>query len=122
MGYLCEYFTKTYFETTNPKASYRRIIAVDVLLSIVLHTTAYVLIAYGIGCLFGIKTLLNKKVLCNLTCVFVIIMACGYFGRLMRVKSIYNHYKNYTSWNDDYCVRSSRNLLDKGYFRFYFIA
>lgn len=122
MGYLCDYLTRTYFETTNPKAPYSRIVAIDVVVSIILHTIAYMAIIYGIGWLFNIKTLLNKKVLCNLTCVFLIIMTCGYFGRLMRVKAIYNYYKKHTPWNDDHCVDASNKLLDKGYFRFYFMG
>lgn len=122
MGYLCDYFTKIYFETTNPKTRYMRIIALDVLLSIILHTVAYVVIAYGIGCLFKIKTLMNKQILCNLSYVLLIVMVSGYFGRLMRVKAIYKYYKENTSWGDDYCVLASTKLLDIGYFRFYFMG
>lgn len=122
MGYLCDYFTKIYFETTNPKTPYMRIIALDVLLSIILHTIAYLVIAYGIGCLFKIKTLMNKQILCNLSYVLLIVMVSGYFGRLMRVKAIYKYYKENTSWGDDYCVLASTKLLDIGYFRFYFMG
>lgn len=108
---MIEYFAKTYVDTTNHTSPYTRIMAFDVLLSIILHTLFYVFMTTVFGYVFDIERLLQPAVLQKLAAVLVSIMILGYFGRLMRSKAFAKYYGN-----------SNRSLIDKGYFRFYFIG
>ena len=48
-------------------------------------------------------------------------MILGYFGRLCRVKCIYNYLIN-NGYNKNDAVKNSMELLHKDYFKFYFLA
>ena len=48
MGFICDLFSKTYFEATNPKANYNRLLSYDVSLSILIHTLLYIFILFDI--------------------------------------------------------------------------
>ena len=51
----------------------------------------------------------------------IIIMILGYFGRLARVKSIYNYLINKGN-KEEKSISISMGLLHKDYFKFYFLG
>lgn len=118
MGFI-DLFTKVFFDTTNPTTSYNRLFSIDILLSIVFHTLSYVLIFYIISNIFNIKN--DTNLYNKLTIFLIIIMTLGYFGRLCRVKSIYNYLIN-NGYNEKDSITISMELLHKDYFKFYFLG
>lgn len=119
MGELCDLITNVYFETTNPKSSYNRIVSIDVLISIIFHVIFYVLIIFFISYLFNIK--IPNKTYMKIVIFLLVIMILGYFGRLSRVKSIYNYFIS-KGHNEKESVELSMNILNTGYFTFYFLG
>lgn len=119
MSLFIEMFTKTFFDTTNPTTSYNRLFSIDILLSIIFHTLAYVLIIYIISKIFNIN--ISSNVYNKVTIFLIITMILGYFGRLCRVKCIYNYLIN-NGYNKNDAVKNSMELLHKDYFKFYFLA
>ncbi len=119
MDTLMDLFSKVFFETTNPNTSYNRLLSLDVLVSIIFHTIAYILIIYIISIIFNMKT--NKNTYIKVSVFLIIVMILGYIGRLCRVKSIYNYY-NQVGYNDKESTVMSMKLLHNDYFKFYFLA
>lgn len=116
---LIDLFTKLFFETTNPKTSYYRLISLDVVLSIIIHIIAYIAIIYLLSFIFEFK--INRNVYIKILSFLIIIMILGYFGRLTRVKSIYN-YLIKKNVNEKESISISMDLLHKDYFKFYFLG
>jgi hypothetical protein len=119
MGELCDLFTNVYFETINPKTNYNRLLSIDVLSSIIFHVIFYILIIFSISYLFNFK--IDKKTYIKITIFLLIIMVLGYFGRLSRVKSIYNYFIN-KGFSEKDSLTSSVNILHNGYFTYYFLG
>ena len=118
MGFI-DLFTKVFFDTTNPTTSYNRLFSIDILLSIIFHTLSYVFIIYIISIIFNIK--IDTNIYNKVTIFLIIIMTLGYFGRLCRVKSIYNYLIN-NGYNEKNSITISMELLHKDYFKFYFLG
>ena len=119
MGFICDLFSKTYFETTNPKTNYNRLLSYDVSLSILIHTLLYIFLVYLISYLFNYKLQTNvyKKLFMFLICIMIL----GYIGRLSRSKSIYKYHID-NEYNENDSIKETKRIMDGGYFRFYFIA
>ena len=100
-------FTKIYKETTDPNVGYSRLLSFDVILSIILHTIAYILIICVIAYIFNIK--LKKKIYHRIVIFLIVVMTIGYPFRLMRVKSLVKN-------------GLSPNIINNGYFTWYFIG
>lgn len=119
MGILCNTFTKTFFETIDPKSDYSRLLSLDVFMSIALHTFLYLTALCAIICLLNLK--IDKKIYYKVFIFLIIIMPIGYLWRLSRSKSIYNHLIN-TGKNQEKSREEAMRLMEIGYFRFYFLA
>ena len=119
MKAICDLFTNVYFETINPKSSYNRIISIDVFSSILFHVVSYILIMYTVSYLFNIK--INKKTYIKVVIFLLIVMILGYFGRLLRVKSIYNYFIT-KGHNEKESIELAMSKLHNGYFCFYFLG
>ena len=119
MGFICDLFSKTYFETTNPKPKYNRLLSYDVSLSIIIHTLLYICLICLVSCLFNYKLKANvyKKLFIFLICIMIL----GYIGRLSRSKSIYKYHID-NEYSEDDSIKETKRIMDGGYFRFYFIA
>ena len=116
---LIDLLTKLFFETTYPKTSYYRLLSFDVILSIIIHILAYVIIIYFLSFIFEFK--INRNTYFKITLFLIIIMILGYFGRLARVKSIYNYLINKGNKEEE-SIAISMDLLHKDYFKFYFLG
>ena len=89
MGILCNTFTKTFFETIDPKSDYSRLLSLDVFMSVAVHLFLYLFSLCAIICLLNLK--IDKNIYYKVFGVLIIIMPIGYFWRLSRSKSIYNY-------------------------------
>lgn len=119
MGILCNTFTKTFFETIDPKSNYLRLLSLDVFMSIALHTFLYLTALCAIICLLNLK--IDKKIYYKVFIFLIIIMPFGYIFRLSRSKSIYDHLIT-TGKNQEESRNQAMRLMEIGYFRFYFLA
>ena len=115
---MFEYLTNIYLETTDPRTPYMRLIATDVVFSILLHTVAYVLI------IFILKNTLNifeKMNLFNLFFFLLIVMTLGFIARLCRSKcimeTIMKKNKNYAL-----SLEKTKDLMNNAYFTWYFLS
>lgn len=120
MGIICDYLTETYFQTTNPKRSIKSLFSLQVLFSILLHTALYLLVILVVSRVFN-KTI-SGNIYKNLTIFFLTIMTMGYIGRLMRSQTIYKYYKTKQHMSDEDAVKSTRSVMNGGYFTYYFMA
>ena len=111
--------TNVYLETIHPLTNYSRIISLDVGLSILIHTSVYIIIVYIVSCVFNIH--LNNLVYVRLFALLILVMFLGYLGRLCRSKSLYNYYKN-SEKNNEICIDKTLNIMHNGYFNFYFLG
>ena len=119
MGLLSNTFTKTFFETIDPKSHYSRLLSLDVFMSVVLHVFLYLCALCSIICLLNLK--IDKNIYFKVFTFLIIIMPLGYLGRLSRSKSIYNYLIS-TGKNQEKSREEAMRLMEIGYFRFYFIA
>jgi hypothetical protein len=119
MGILCNTFTKTFFETIDPKSDYSRLLSLDVFMSVALHVFLYLCALSAISSLLNLK--IDKNIYYKVFMLLVIIMPLGYMTRLSRSKSIYNYLIS-TGKNQEKSRDEAMRLMEIGYFRFYFIA
>jgi uncharacterized membrane protein YqjE len=119
MGILCDTFTKTFFETIDPKSHYSRLLSLDVFISLALHVFLYLFTLCSIICLLNLKV--DKNIYYKIFMFLVIIMPLGYLWRLSRSKSIYNYLIS-TGKNQEKSREEAMRLMEIGYFRFYFLA
>ena len=86
---MMENSCQLFYETTDPKTPYSRLLSIDVGMNIFIHTIIYIAVFYLLMLL-----LLDKKVsmqkLGYVWIGLVIFMLIGYVGRLCRVKCLAN--------------------------------
>ena len=110
-------FTKLYLETTDPKLSWSKFFSAKLvslmIISIIFHT-----ILYTIGCnlvsFIFLGKLLSKKINVRLIVSLIVIMVCGYIGRLIHVKQVYKDY--------NYNYEKAREYLNVHYNLWIFIG
>ena len=108
-----------YLDTVDPKTNFKRLFSKDVLISIVLHTIIYLAVIYAFTLIFDIK--LSSKVYTKISIALLIVMVLGYFGRLARSKSIYNAHIA-RDFSEEDARKNTINLMNHGYFKFYFLG
>ena len=127
MNFL-NYFTETYFFTTNPKNSLSDILFYPpVYVSSFLHSLVYSII-FSITFKLYEKyynkndaekdtiEILDYDFILQLFKILLVIMCLGYYGRFLRLKSLYEYLeKNNQSKNYEM-------MRDTAYFRYYFLA
>ena len=104
-----------YFETTNHKAKFTRLLSLDVAFSILLHSAIYTGVVYVAKERKNLHPGKNKfdiKFYQKLFIALVIIMSVGYFIRLWRVKAIHNTIK----------ANQTRRITDDAYKVWYFLG
>ena len=116
---LSNSLSKIFFETINPESNYLRLLSLDVFICIVIHVILYLFTLCVIIWLLNLK--IDKNIYYRLFIFLIIIMPLGYLGRLCRSKSIYNHLINIGKTQEE-SIRETINLMEIGYFRFYFLG
>jgi hypothetical protein len=76
----------TFLDTTDPATPYSSLLSVGPGVSIILHTSAYLLVYVCLAELFGLPA--DTLTLGYLVAGLLLIMVAGYIGRLARSKSI----------------------------------
>jgi hypothetical protein len=99
-----EWLERVFYETTDPKTPYNRLISKDVILSILLHTILYTCI---VSYIFK-----SSKPLYIFIILFTL-MYIGYFARLYRVKNLSIFLKN---------DKEAKERLRSAYFTWYFLG
>ena len=108
-----------YLDTINPLSSYNRLCSLDVLCSIVLHTILYVILIMIIANIFSLN--ISSAVYTNIVLFLIVIMCLGYIGRLARAKSLYNALLK-KNVNHDEANRYTIDIMNNGYFTYYFLG
>jgi len=108
-----------YMETTNPKTNYSRLLHIDIAVSILLHTIAYITMFFIVTKLFKVKV--SQDIYFKLVIFLLVIMSLGYFGRLYRVKSLYASLLKRNMSEKD-ALESTKNMINNAYFTYYFIG
>ena len=80
-----DWLHRIFFETTEPSASYRRLLHIDVLLCVLLHAVLYTGVFVLICKFFRVPLRLNVLYVFLGLSAFMMV---GYAGRLCRVKSL----------------------------------
>ena len=114
-----KYFNKLfeiYLETTNPKTEYLRILKADVMISILIHVVIYITSLFLLTKVTNIKVKINEKLIIGL----VILMIFGYFGRLLRSKSIFNNLL--LNYKEKIALEKTRKIIDNSYIVWYFLS
>lgn len=112
-------FTDLYFRSTDPTNSYSVLLSFDVILSVLFHSFLYLIIIYVIGFLFNFK--FKNTTYYKIFATLIIVMTIGYFYRMNRVKNIYYYYIH-TGLQPDEAKKLTYDLINIGYFRYYFLA
>lgn len=112
---MLEILYKTFLKTTDPTTEYQELVSINVFLSILTNGVIYLIAYFLLTRLFN----LPKKFFLFITGL-LIIMILGYFGRLARVKSIYNALLEET---DKATAREkSMTIVRNSYFTWYFLS
>ena len=110
-----ELFYKTFLETTDPHTPYTKLLSLKLVCCITNHVLLYTLAYFLLANLFNLPKKYVKFVI-----GITIVMVLGYFGRLARVKSIYNVLLENS---DKYKAREkSMEVIRNSYFTWYFLA
>jgi uncharacterized protein YacL len=112
---MFEIFYKTFLHTTDPHTDYNELISFNVLFSIFVHVILYTVAYFLLTRLFN----LPKKFFLFITGL-IVVMILGYFGRLARVKSIYNALLEETDKAN--AREKSMNVLRNAYFTWYYLS
>ena len=112
-------FAKTYLETINPKSSYKRLLKIDVFLSIFVHLTLYMSIIYILDFIFNIN--FDKKKYSKIAVLLTLVMILGYIGRLLRAKQIHTQLSKIYPKNVDINLKTVE-FMNSGYLTWYFLG
>ena len=114
-----DFLSATYLKTTNPETNYRDLLSWEVLFSVLLHLALYMFGVYIFCKIFQLK--LKSEIYANIFVFLVIVMVLGYFGRLMRVKSLYKAMLKNKDTKET-AKKKTEETINAGYFRFYFLG
>tara|TARA_B100000902_G_scaffold398742_2_gene466662 strand:+ start:596 stop:943 length:348 start_codon:yes stop_codon:yes gene_type:complete len=112
-------YTNVYLDTIDPLSPYSRLIATDVLFSIILHVCLYLVVIKLFSNIFNLK--ITKKIYINIIFVLHIVMILGYIGRLARSKSIYNNLLK-RGENKEQAKDNTIKIMHNAYFTYYFLG
>ena len=107
-------FTDLFLKTTNPSLSYINLFKLfpEIVASIVIHTTLYIISFNGIYYIFLGKfftLIINTRIIGAL----IIIMFFGFIARLWHAKEIYKVYNN---------LERTKNHINHAYITWYFLS
>jgi hypothetical protein len=109
-------FTKLYLDTTNPTRSLsdflNPIIVFPMIVSIVFHTTIYLLFFNMVSWIF-FESVLSYKINKRMITCLIPIMSLGFIGRFYHVKDVFQAYGN---------MEKTKNHLDNLYISWIFIS
>jgi hypothetical protein len=110
-------FAKLYLDSTNPELTlyelYQPKIFYPMIISIIFHTTIYVIFCNMVSWIFFNKSL-SKEINHKLILCLLFIMFFGFIGRFYNVKDIYKAYGGN--------MEKTRNHLDKQYITWIFLS
>jgi len=112
---MLEIFYRTFLETTDPLTEYQELFSAKVFYSIIVNGLLYIFAYFLLTRLFN----LPKKFLLFIGGIFGI-MVLGYFGRLARVKSIYNVLLENT--DKHHAREEAMKTIRNCYFTWYFLS
>ena len=115
-----KWLTTVYNKTTNPRESYKVLLSLDVLLSIVIHIAIYLLFIHMLQKTTNINIIVKRQWI-SATVLLFFVMCIGYLGRLCRAKCIYEieMEKNH---EEEEAIKNTNEIMDKGYFKWYFLG
>lgn len=111
MDSLC----KVFIETTDPRSEYTRLLAVDVLISVLVHAVLYTALAHIVAAWFKVE---------KLDAVFfpvLLIMIMGYGARLMRARTLFSAYKKQGK-DEAEALELTRQAMTNAYHLWYFLG
>jgi len=112
---MLELFYKTFLETTDPYTGYEQLFSSKVVVSIIVNSFLYFIAYVMLTHLFNF----SKKYVLFATGI-IVVMILGYFGRLARVKSIYNVLLE--DHDKSKAREKAMKVIRKSYFTWYFLA
>ena len=115
-----KWLSNVYNKTTNPKEGYEILLSVDVLLSIVLHIAIYLAFVYMLQKVTNLDIIGNKQWISAAGFLFIV-MCIWYIGRLCRSKCIYEIEMEKNEHEED-AMEKTNEMMDKGYFKWYFLG
>jgi len=109
----------TFLDTTDPDTPYTSLLSVGLGVSIILHTSAYILVYICLAELFDLPA--DMLTLGYLVVGLLVIMVAGYIGRLARSKSIMAVQVN-RGENRETARQIAKQTLRPAYFTWYFMG
>ena len=109
----------TFLDTTDPTTSYTSLLSIGPVVSIILHTLAYLLVYVCLAEFFGLPA--DIVTLGYLVAALLVIMISGYIGRLARSKSIMAVQVN-RGENLETARQIAKQTLRPAYFTWYFMG
>lgn len=106
----------TFLKTTDPYTPYSAIASKEVVASIVFHTLVYFLAYCGLVRLFRLHYCPRAVIL-----FLVAVMTLGFYGRLYRVKSMFDTYLDRGLASKEAHAKAT-TMLRTGYFTWYFLS
>tara|TARA_B100000073_G_scaffold291545_1_gene254580 strand:+ start:478 stop:807 length:330 start_codon:yes stop_codon:yes gene_type:complete len=104
---------RLFYETTDPKTPYLRLLSIDVWMNVFIHAIVYTAVYYVLLCIFQDKRNVSLQKLIYVWMGLVLLMLVGYVGRLCRVKCLANVLES-----DEEAVKQLR----PAYFVWYFVG
>ena len=115
-----KWLSSVYNKTTNPRESYEVLLSLDVLLSIVIHIVIYLLFIHMIQITTNINIIVKRQWISAAVLLFFV-MCIGYLGRLCRAKCIYE-IEMEKKHEEEEAIKYTNEIMDKGYFTWYFLG
>jgi hypothetical protein len=107
---------ETFLKTTDPYTPYSNVMTKEVMFSILFHLIAYFLAYYGLVKLFKLPYKPKAMVI-----FLLVVMTLGFYGRLFRVKSMFETYQKMGMETKEAREKAS-SMLRTGYFTWYFLS
>ena len=107
---------ETFLKTTDPYTPYSKVMTKEVVFSILFHLTAYFMAYFGLVKLFKLPYKPKAMII-----FLLVVMTLGFYGRLFRVKSMFETYKKMGMEAKEAREKAS-DMLRTGYFTWYFLS